>query len=123
MILFARLRVPAASALEGRPAATIDAAGSRRVLAVADPGSEVARWDVPADETLDADEEVIVAATRAGLADLLRLAALPAGAARTISDLPERDGPLPRTAVGEAADAVRSGVGRVRDALPARRSR
>jgi hypothetical protein len=66
--------VPAGSALESRHAADFDRAGVIRVLAVADPGSEVARWDVPADEILDADEEIIVAATRAGLADLLHLA-------------------------------------------------
>ena len=35
----------------------------------------------PADEVLDADEEVVLVATRAGLAELLHLAALPAGAA------------------------------------------
>ena len=68
MILFGRLRVPAGSALEGHPAATLSRPGALRLLAVADPGSEVARWDVPPDEVLDADEEVIVAATRAGLA-------------------------------------------------------
>ncbi len=72
--LFARLRVPPGSALEGRRAADFDQAGVMRVLAVADPGSDVARWDVPADEILDADEEIVVAATRAGLADLLHLA-------------------------------------------------
>ncbi len=73
--LFARLRVPAGSALEGRRAASLEAAGVRRVLAVADPGSEAARWDVPADEVLEADEEIVVAATRAGLAELIHLAA------------------------------------------------
>jgi Trk K+ transport system NAD-binding subunit len=74
VILFGRLRVPAGSRLEGRLAASLGATGALRVLAVADPGSEVARWDYPADEVMDADEEVVVAATRAGLADLLQLA-------------------------------------------------
>ena len=74
VILFARLRVPAGSLLEGRLAASIGGAGALRVLAVADPGSEIARWAFPADEVLDAGEEVVVAATRAGLADVLRLA-------------------------------------------------
>jgi len=46
-----------------------------RLLAVADPGSEAARWDIPTDEVLDPDEEIVVAATRQGLGDLLRLAA------------------------------------------------
>lgn len=76
--LFARLRVPPGSALEGRRAMDFDRAGVMRVLAVADPGSDVARWDVPRDEILDADEEIVVAATRAGLGELLHLAATPA---------------------------------------------
>ena len=74
VILFARLRVPAGSMLEGRLAASIGGAGALRILAVADPGSEIARWAFPADEVLDAGEEIVVAATRAGLADVLRLA-------------------------------------------------
>ncbi len=78
--LFARLRVPAGSALEGRLAASFDQAGTMRVLAVADPGSDVARWDVPPNEVLDADEEIVVASTRGGLGGLLHLAATPAGA-------------------------------------------
>jgi Trk K+ transport system NAD-binding subunit len=77
VILFARLRVPAGSMLEGRTAASLHAPGALRLLAVADPGTDVARWDIPVDEILDADEEVVVAATRAGLADLLRLADTP----------------------------------------------
>ena len=76
-ILFARLRVPGGSLLEGRPAASLDAEGRLRVLAVADPGSEEARWDIPGDEILDAGEEVVVAATRAGLGELLHLASTP----------------------------------------------
>jgi Trk K+ transport system NAD-binding subunit len=75
VILFARLKVPAGSMLEGRLASSLGAAGALRVLAVADPGSEVARWTFPADEVTDAGEEVVVAATRAGLAGLLHLAA------------------------------------------------
>ena len=77
MALFARLRVPAGSALEGVPAASLDAVGAVRLLAVADPGVETARWDIPDDEILDVDEEVVVVATRAGLADLLHRAATP----------------------------------------------
>lgn len=64
--------------LEGRLASSLGGTGALRVLAVADPGSEVARWSYPADEVMDAGEEVVVAATRAGLAELLRLAATPA---------------------------------------------
>jgi Trk K+ transport system NAD-binding subunit len=79
VILFARLKVPAGSLLEGRLASSLGGAGSLRVLAVADPGAEVARWVFPADEVMDAGEEVVVAATRAGLGALLQLAATPAG--------------------------------------------
>ena len=77
VILFARLRVPAGSRLEGRLASSLVATGALRVLAVADPGSEEARWSFPADERMDAGEEVVVAATRAGLGELLHLAATP----------------------------------------------
>jgi hypothetical protein len=46
--------------------------GRLRVLAVADPGGEVARWyPNPEAEVLDPDEEVIVVATRDGPATLL----------------------------------------------------
>ncbi len=75
MILFARLRVPGGSMLEGRLASSLVGAGALRVLAVADPGSDEARWTFPSDEILDAGEEVVVAATRAGLGALLHLAA------------------------------------------------
>ena len=81
MILFARLRVPAGSMLEGRLASSLGKVGALRVLAVADPGSEHARWTFPPDEVMDAGEEVVVAATRAGLGDLLHLAANPSKAA------------------------------------------
>jgi Trk K+ transport system NAD-binding subunit len=85
MALFARLRIPAGSALERRPAASLDRTGAIRLLAVADPGIDEARWDVPADEILDIGEEVVVVATRAGLADLLHLATTPADTAPSVS--------------------------------------
>jgi Trk K+ transport system NAD-binding subunit len=75
LALFARLRVPAGSALEGRRVVELHEPGRLRVLAVADPGSEVARWyPDPEAEVLDPDEEVIVVATRDGLATLLEQA-------------------------------------------------
>ena len=77
VILFARLKVPAGSALEGRSAGSLHAPGALRILAVAAPGADGARWEVAANERLEAEEEVVVAATRAGLADLLRLADTP----------------------------------------------
>jgi Trk K+ transport system NAD-binding subunit len=100
VVLFARLRVPGGSALEGRLALSMNAVGARRVLAVADPGSDEARWDFPADEILDAGEEIVVAATRAGLGELLQLASTAAGAA---ADSTHREAPAPRP---EAVDAV-----------------
>jgi hypothetical protein len=119
--LFARLRVPAGSALEGHLATSLEATGVRRLLAVADPGSDVARWDVPADERLDADEEIVLVSTRAGLAELLHLAALPAVSGRTIADIPPAAGRgtalLPIDPLA-AVSAVRHGVGRVVSVLP-----
>lgn len=82
VILFARLRVPAGSRLVGLRVSELARPGELRVLAVADPGSEVARWDYPEHERLDPDEEVIAAATRGGLArllDLARVARIPSG--------------------------------------------
>jgi Trk K+ transport system NAD-binding subunit len=75
VILFARLHVPEGSLLEDRLASSLVKTGALRVLAVADPGSEEARWTFPDDERLDAGEEIVVAATRAGLGELLHLAA------------------------------------------------
>ncbi|HEX6868655.1 MAG TPA: NAD-binding protein, partial [Candidatus Limnocylindrales bacterium] len=75
VVLFARLRVPSGSLLEGRLASSLGGTGVLRVLAVADPGSDEARWTFLADEVMDAGEEVVVAATRAGLGELLHLAA------------------------------------------------
>ncbi len=121
VVLFARLHVPAGSALEGRRAATLDRPGVRRILAVADPGSEHARWDVPADETLDAGEEVVVVSTRGGLAELLHLAAIPAGTAPTIGDLPTLAGDPPSALDPLAVlETVRRGVGRLLGSLPPR---
>jgi len=91
VVLFARLRVPEGSQLEGRLARSMDQAGARRVLAVADPGSDDARWDVPDDEVLDAGEEIVVAATRAGLGELLHLASTPAAGGHHVpAPRPER---------------------------------
>lgn len=120
MALFARLKVPSRSALEGRLAMSLDAEGALRVLAVADPGSDEARWDIPTDEILDADEEVVVASTRAGLAELLHLASIPAGTPPTIANLPPASGSARLTPFDaqEAVALVRRNVGRVLGAMP-----
>ncbi len=99
VVLFARLRVPEGSELEGRLARSMDQSGARRVLAVADPGSDEARWDFPDDEVLDAGEEIVVAATRAGLGELLHLAATPASGA-------DRHAPAPRPERVDATEDV-----------------
>ena len=103
VILFARFRVPSGSLLEGRPAASLGGTGVLRVLAVADPGSEEARWSFPPDEVMDAGEEVVVAATRAGLGDLLHLAATPRDADRR-DDEGRFDG-QPRASTGRRSSA------------------
>jgi len=75
LLLFARLRVPGGSRLEGRRVVDLQQPGRLRVLAVADPGETVARWyPDPVAEVLDPDEEVVAVATRDGLAGLLELA-------------------------------------------------
>lgn len=96
VILFARLRVPDGSQLAGRLASSLETPGALRVLAVADPGSDEARWTFPADEVLDPGEEVVVAATRAGLGELLHLA----------STAPLPGGVAPRPDLAEALEAV-----------------
>jgi Trk K+ transport system NAD-binding subunit len=54
----------------------LEAPGRRRLLAIVDPDGRVRR-DPPADEILDAGESVLVAATRAGLAQFIDLARPP----------------------------------------------
>ena len=71
VILFARVQVPAAADLAGRQAGTIDRSGERRLLAIVDGGGQT-RWHPRPDEPLVPGCEVVVAATRRGLADLLQ---------------------------------------------------
>ncbi len=73
VVLFARLTIAAGSRAEGALAATMVASGRRRLLAIVDPDGRV-RWDPPSDEILDPGESVLVAATRAGLAEFIELA-------------------------------------------------
>ena len=86
LVLFARLRVPDGSTLIGRLASTLDRTEAVRLLAVADPGSDVARWEIPPDEVLEAEEEIVVAATREGLGELHRLAATRAAGSEPASE-------------------------------------
>jgi Trk K+ transport system NAD-binding subunit len=121
VVLFARLRVPAGSMLEGRLASTLDTPGALKLLAVADPGSEEARWDYPIDEVLDAGEEVVVAATRAGLGELLHHASMVAGSVTVTRDENAKTDPpvdhgltaIGSAVAGAAVDAATRTVGSV----------
>lgn len=71
VVLFARVQVPAAAEIAGRQAAIVDQTGERRLLAII--GSDGhARWHPRLDEPLVPGSELVVAATRQGLADLLQ---------------------------------------------------
>ena len=71
VVLFARVQVPAAAEIAGRQAAIVDETGQRRLLAII--GSDGrAHWHPRLDEPLVPGSEVVVAATRQGLADLLK---------------------------------------------------
>jgi Trk K+ transport system NAD-binding subunit len=73
-LMFVRMRVPPASRLVGTTVAGIDLPGERRILAVAEPGVDVARWWPDPTETLDPDEQIVLVTTRQGFADVLQLA-------------------------------------------------
>ena len=73
-LMFVRMRVPPGSRLVGTTVGGIDLAGERRILAVADPGADVARWWPDPTETLDPDEQIVLVTTRLGFADVLGLA-------------------------------------------------
>jgi len=102
LVLFARFRVEAGSAVVGRRAATLDRTGSVRLLAVAEPDADEARWEIPPDEILEADEEIVVAATREGLGELI--------------DSPRHlaPGPDPASAAGRTARRTMTRTGRRR---------
>ncbi len=71
VMLFARVPVGAGSALGGVAVGQLDEAGERRILAIDGPGDGDARWLPGADDAAGAGDDLIVAATRAGLARLL----------------------------------------------------
>jgi Trk K+ transport system NAD-binding subunit len=71
VVLFARVQVLAAADLAGREAGTIDQPGERRLLAIVGADGR-ARWYPRMDEPLVPGSELVVAATRQGLADLLQ---------------------------------------------------
>jgi Trk K+ transport system NAD-binding subunit len=74
MLLFAKVAAPTGSRLEGRTVASLDTAAELRVLAIGDPEAGVHRWHPGPAERIAPDEEIVVVATRAGLASVLDLA-------------------------------------------------
>ncbi|MBA2720484.1 MAG: potassium channel protein [Chloroflexi bacterium] len=71
VMLFARVPVRSGSDLEGLLVSELDEPGVRRILAIDGPGDGDARWLPVAGDAAASGDELIVAATRAGLARLL----------------------------------------------------
>jgi Trk K+ transport system NAD-binding subunit len=81
VVLVSRVSVPEGSKLVGRTVGSLEGAGSRRILALLrgwdeDRGAAATTttWLPGGDRKLAADEEIVFAATRAGLAEVLQLA-------------------------------------------------
>jgi len=84
VVLFSRVRVPEGSALAGRTVGSLDGAGTRRIVALMrrweegqDEAPATTAWLPRADRSLEPNEEIVFAATRAGLAEMLELAGTP----------------------------------------------
>ncbi len=71
VMLFARVPVTDGSALAGVPIGGLDLAGERSILAIDGPGDDDAEWLPGPEDVARPGDELIVAATRAGLARLL----------------------------------------------------
>jgi Trk K+ transport system NAD-binding subunit len=71
VMLFARIPVTEGSGLAGAPIGALDRPGERSILAIDGPGDDDAEWTPGPDDAAQAGDELIVAATRAGLARLL----------------------------------------------------
>jgi voltage-gated potassium channel Kch len=71
VMLFARIPVGPGSGLDGTTVGSLDEAGVRRILAIDGPGAGDARWLPGPSESAAGGDELIVAATRRGLARLL----------------------------------------------------
>jgi Trk K+ transport system NAD-binding subunit len=106
VIVFAKVRAAAGSALEGRTPGSLDKTGECRVLGTVGPGDSPAAFGVGRDAPLAADEALLVAATRAGLAALLALAQ-PQRTTRPRVRVPGAP------AMPSGADAVVAAVGRL----------
>jgi len=73
VVLFARLWVGRDSPLDGRLVGSLERVGRRRILALTDADGDDPRWHPDPDRRLKPGDELVVVATRAGLADLLDL--------------------------------------------------
>lgn len=73
VIAFARVRVAPGSRLEGTAVGSLDRPGEHRVLGTVGPDASPTSWNPAAETRLRAEDDVLVAATRAGLANLLEL--------------------------------------------------
>jgi Trk K+ transport system NAD-binding subunit len=71
VVVFARVRVNAGSALDGALLDDVNATGERRILGTVGPDASPARWDPDPGAVLAPGTDLVVAATRAGLAALL----------------------------------------------------
>jgi Trk K+ transport system NAD-binding subunit len=80
VVLVGRVRVPDGSGLAGRTVGSLDGAGARRILALmrdwsaAEDAAGAATWLPSPDRKVEANEEIVFVATRAGLAEILDLA-------------------------------------------------
>jgi Trk K+ transport system NAD-binding subunit len=71
VVIFARVRVGAGSALDGASVDAVDSTGERRVLGTVRPDASPVRWTHDPADRLVAGTDLLVAATRAGLGSLL----------------------------------------------------
>lgn len=72
VVLFARVQADAGASLVGRTVGSVDQPGQCRLLAMIDRDGEP-RWHPGRDESISPGSDLVVAATRKGLADLLQL--------------------------------------------------
>lgn len=74
VVIVARAEVAEGSTLDNRSVGSLDEVGARHVIAIEHPGDPMPSWLPGPDRLLQPGDQVIVAATRAGLASLLELA-------------------------------------------------
>lgn len=77
VLLIAEVPVAAGSMLDGREVADVAEVGRVRVIALTPAGQHTPTWTPPADTRLNADDQLLVIATRTGLSDVLAHTASP----------------------------------------------